>query len=68
MFVSYTFEKNEPLRIHFSMQGMQVRSLVWEDPICCGATEPLCHNWKETHEPQGGSHALQLRPYSQINK
>ena len=50
------------------MQGMQVRSLVWEDPICCGATEPLCHNWKETHEPQGGSHALQLRPYSQINK
>ena len=28
------------LRIHLLMQGTQVRSLVWEDPTCRGATKP----------------------------
>ena len=28
-----------------TMQGTQVRSLVWEDPTCCGATKPVCHNY-----------------------
>ena len=23
----------------------RVRSLVWEDPTCCGATKPERHNW-----------------------
>ena len=22
-----------------------VQSLVWEDPTCCGANEPVCHNY-----------------------
>ena len=26
-------------------QGMQVQSLVREDPTCLGATEPLCHSY-----------------------
>ncbi|KAI4567410.1 hypothetical protein MJT46_008623 [Ovis ammon polii x Ovis aries] len=25
-------------------QGTQIRFLVWEDSICCGATKPTCHN------------------------
>ena len=33
------------LRIHLSMQGTQVRALVLEDPTCCGATKPVCHNY-----------------------
>ena len=33
------------LRIHLPMQGTQVRSLVWEDPTCSGATKPMCHNY-----------------------
>ena len=27
-----------------SMQGTRVRSLVWEDPTCCGTTKPVCHS------------------------
>ena len=27
------------------MQGTRVRSLVQEDPTCCGATKPVCHNY-----------------------
>ena len=27
------------------MQGTRVRSLVWEDPTCCGATKPMSHNY-----------------------
>ena len=27
------------------MQGMQVRALIQEDPICCGATKPVSHNY-----------------------
>ena len=33
------------LRIHLPMQGTQVRSLVQEDPTCCGATKLMCHNY-----------------------
>ena len=32
------------LRIHLLMQETQVQSLVWEDPICSGATKPVLHN------------------------
>ena len=31
------------LRIHQSVQGIQVRSLVWEDPTGCRATKPKPH-------------------------
>ena len=44
------------LRIHLSMQGTQVRALVWEDPTCRRATKPrapqllsLCFT---AHKPQ----------------
>ena len=33
------------LRICLPMQGTQVRALVWEDPICRGATRPVSHNY-----------------------
>ena len=33
------------LRIRLSMQGTQVRVLVWEDPTCRGATKPVSHNY-----------------------
>ena len=33
------------LKIRLPMQGTQVRSLVWEDPTCCGVTKPMCHNY-----------------------
>ena len=33
------------LRIRLPMQGTQVRSLVWEDPTCHGATKPRHHNY-----------------------
>ena len=33
------------LRICLPMQGTRVRALVWEDPTCCGATEPVSHNY-----------------------
>ena len=40
------------LIIHLPMQGTQVRSLVWEDPTCCGVTGPVCHNyWTCAIEP-----------------
>ena len=40
------------LRIHLPMQGTMVRSLVWEDPTCHGATKPVLHNyWACTLEP-----------------
>ena len=32
------------LRILLPMQGTRVRALVQEDPTCCGATKPVCHN------------------------
>ena len=33
------------LRTRLPMQGTQVRSLVWEDPTCRGATKPVRHNY-----------------------
>ena len=33
------------LRIHLPMQGTWVRSLVREDPTCCGTTKPVRHNY-----------------------
>ena len=36
------------LRIHLPTQGTWVRALVREDPTCCRATKPVCHNyWPE---------------------
>ena len=32
------------LRVHLPMQGIQVRSLVWEDSTCLEATKLVCHN------------------------
>ena len=41
------------LRIHLLMQGIQIQSLVREDPTCYKATKPVGHNcW---------THTLQLR-------
>ena len=40
------------LRILLPMQGTWVQALVWEDPTCCGATKPMCHNhWACALEP-----------------
>ena len=40
------------LRIRLPTQGTRVRALVREDPTCCGATKPMCHNyWACTLEP-----------------
>ena len=33
------------LRICLPMQGTRVRTLVWEDPTCRGATGPVSHNY-----------------------
>ena len=33
------------LRIRLPMQATRVRALVWEDPTCCEATKPMCHNY-----------------------
>ena len=34
------------------MQGTQVWALVQEDPTCCGAAKPVCHNyWAWALEP-----------------
>ena len=40
------------LRLCLPMQGTQVWALVWEDPTCCRATKPVCHNyWACALEP-----------------
>ena len=33
------------LRVCLPVQGTRVRALVWEDPICRGATEPVSHEY-----------------------
>ena len=33
------------LRIRLPVQGTWVRALVREDPTCCGATKPVCHDY-----------------------
>ena len=40
------------LRICLPMQGIRVRSLVWEDPTCHETTKPMGHNYR--------THVLQL--------
>ena len=37
------------IRIRLPMQGTQVRSLAWEDSMCCRATKPGC---SRAHKPQ----------------
>ena len=45
------------LRIHLPMQGTWVRVLVQEDPTCCRATKPMCHNyWACALEPTSHSY------------
>ena len=40
------------LRIYLPMQGTRVQALVRDDPICRGATKPMCHNyWACALEP-----------------
>ena len=50
--------------VHLPMQETQVRSLVQEDPTCCGATKQVDHNyWACAPEPEGRNcwaHKLQL--------
>ena len=33
------------IRLHLPMEGTQVRSLVWEDSTCRGATKPVWHGY-----------------------
>ena len=35
----------EWLRMYFATQGTPVRSLVWEDPRCRGASKPMPHSY-----------------------
>ena len=45
------------LRIRLPVQGTRVRALVWEDPTCCRATKPACHNyWACALEPASHSY------------
>ena len=37
------------LRIHLSMQGTQVQTLLQDDPMCHGATNTLSHNYWSLH-------------------
>ena len=47
-----TFLDVQWIRICLKTQGTWVRSLVWENSSCCGATEPVCHNyWAHAPEP-----------------
>ena len=44
------------VRISLPMQGTRVRSLVWEDPTCRGATKPVYHYYSAAARV---AHALQ---------
>ena len=35
----------QQIKLHLPMQGTQIWSLIWEDPTCCRATKPMCHNY-----------------------
>ena len=40
------------LRLYLPVQGIWVPPLAWEDPTCCRAAEPVCHNyWALSSEP-----------------
>ena len=45
------------LRIHLTMQETWVQTLVQEDPTCCRAAKPVCHNYLS---PCSGACELQL--------
>ena len=54
------------LRVHRSMQEMQVQPLVWEDPTCHGATGSTPRNHVHTPQPLSlcpGARALQQRTH-----
>ena len=40
-----TFLVVQWIRTHLPRQGIQVRSLVWEDSTCCRAAKPVCHSY-----------------------
>ena len=42
---AWAFLVAQCLRIRLPMQGTWVQALVREDPTCCGATEPVHHNY-----------------------
>ena len=49
---SWTSLMAQWIQIHQPVQGSWVRSLVWKDSICRGATKPMHHNfWACTLEP-----------------
>ena len=41
----WAFRVVQWLRICLPMQGTRVRALVWEDPMCRGATGLMSHNY-----------------------
>ena len=41
-------------RIHLPMSETWVQSLIWKDPTCHGATEPVCHNYWACALESGG--------------
>ena len=56
-----------PVVKNLSMQGTQVWFLVQEDPMCHGATRPMCHNYW-THALELGSHNYwSLHPFEPVN-
>ena len=45
------------VRFHLAVQGTRVQALVWEDPTCHGATNPVRHNcWAHVLNPANSSH------------
>ena len=50
------------LRIHLPMQGTRVRSLVWEDPTCHGATKPMSYLKKKKKEKYQNRRATLRQP------
>ena len=49
------------IRICLPMQGTRVRSLVWEDPACHGASKSMCHNyWVCALEPVSHNYSARV--------
>lgn len=69
VFVSYIFKKEWTSKNPPFNAETQVQSLVCEEIPYMQGIQPVCHNWKEAHDPQGGSRVLQLNAaVSNINK
>ena len=50
------------IRICLPMKGAWVQSLVGEDPMCCRATKPVCHNYRaQILEPQPANSNYEAR-------